>query len=132
MLKIAYFFLDMLKVACYLGSMDTNKNETNKQKSNPAVKPDNRVLREWVKFRLSLKGYTFKKLGEKHRITGVSICTVFYRPYPKVERIIADALETQPWDFWPERYDEKGRPNRRNLWYLRKYGLWHPKNTTAG
>jgi Ner family transcriptional regulator len=101
-----------------------------KPKNNPDIKKQNRILREWIKFVLSLKGFTLKGLAEKNGVTAGCLGTVFYHPYPKMERIIATALKKRPWDFWPERYDEKGNPNRPNLWYRRKYGLWHSKNIT--
>lgn len=32
---------------------------------------------------------------------------VLYKPWPKAERIIAQALEKNPWEIWPSRYQEK-------------------------
>jgi Ner family transcriptional regulator len=90
-------------------------------------------VREWVKFRLHLKGYTLRSFGRLHGLTAGSVGVVFYRPYPRMERLIASALEIQPWELWPSRYDENQKPNRPNLWYQRKSGGWKPKakNTTS-
>ncbi len=35
------------------------------------------------------------------------------RPFPKAEKIIADALGLEPKSIWPTRYDDNGNPNRR-------------------
>jgi Ner family transcriptional regulator len=82
-------------------------------------KEENISIRTWVKFRLGLKGYTLKSFAQQHRIKSGTLGVVFYRAYPKVERLLADALEVRPWDLWPERYDPNHRPNRRNRWYDR-------------
>jgi Ner family transcriptional regulator len=87
---------------------------------------DTRSLRGWVKFNLSLEGHTIVDLAKEHGITGVSLCTAFYRPFPKAERIIADTLNLQPWDLWPDRYGEDHKPNRKNWWY----GRGHCKSNT--
>ncbi len=116
--------------------MEAKSFEINKLKKNPDTKQKIRVLREWVKFNLSLRGLCLKDLADKH---GIKLCTLyvaFVRPYPKSERIIASAIGKRPQDLWPDRYDENGKPNRPNLWYLRKKGLWVPKalrkNITPG
>jgi Ner family transcriptional regulator len=84
-------------------------------------------VRAWVKFRLGLKGYTLRSFGQLHGITAGSVGVVFYRPYPRIEQFLADILETQPWELWPDRYNENHKPNRPNLWYQRGRGGWRPK-----
>jgi lambda repressor-like predicted transcriptional regulator len=84
-------------------------------------------LREWVKFCLHLKGYALKSFAQRHGITAGTVGVVFSRPFPRMEKLIAETLETLPQDLWPERYDKNGKPNRPNLWYRRKDGLWRPK-----
>lgn len=93
---------------------------------------DSKRLRGLLKFTLSTKGLTITDLAKMHGMTGPSLCNAFYVPFPKAERIIADALNFKPQELWPSRYDSNGKPNRPNLWYQRKRGLWKPKNTTKG
>ncbi|MCB2189875.1 MAG: helix-turn-helix domain-containing protein [Deltaproteobacteria bacterium] len=67
---------------------------------------------EWIKYQLRLKGYTLARLG---REIGVDRCTpgrALQRPYPKMERAIAEKLALHPKDLWPERYTPNGQPNR--------------------
>jgi len=81
----------------------------------------------WVRLNLSLSGKNLEDLAKENGIKGKSLGTVFHRPYPRAERIIADALGLRPQDLWPERYGKNGKPNRPNLWYQRKSGAWKPK-----
>lgn len=94
------------------------KNKTN----------DSRILRGVFKFSLSTRGLTIADLAKIYGMTGPSVCIAFYRPFPKAERIIADALNLQPWELWPLRYGKDRKSNRPNLWYRRKRGLWKGKN----
>ena len=75
-----------------------------------------------------MQGITIASLAKAHRITSSTLRTAFYRPFPKAERIIANALNLQPQEVWPSRYNKDGKPNRVNRWYLRKSGLWKAKN----
>jgi len=95
-------------------------------KTDPEAKRIIRAFRTRVKINLALGGYTLEDLAKKNGLRGNSLSLVFFKPYPRGERIIADALGLQPWDLWPERY-ENGKPNRPNLWYQRKSGAWKPK-----
>jgi lambda repressor-like predicted transcriptional regulator len=83
---------------------------------NDNSKSNIRALRGWVKFNLSLKGFTLTDLAKKFHC---DLPVVFHRPFPRAERIIADALDCEPWELWPERYGEDHKPNRRNRWYDR-------------
>jgi len=70
-----------------------------------------RALREWVKFNLAVKGLS---LAELSRLTHCDLPTAFFRPFPRAERIIADALDLEPWELWPDRYGPDNKPNRVN------------------
>ena len=100
--------------------------ENNKLKENLAFS------RSWVRLNLGLKGFTFQSFAEKHGVKPGTVGVVFSRPYPRMERLIADTLGIDPWTIWPERYDSAGRSNRPNLWYLRKSGGWKPKISGKG
>jgi len=67
---------------------------------------------EWVKYRLALSGYTFGKLAKIHGVKKTNFTNVKRVHSPKYERIIADYLNVDPWDLWPDRYDEAHNPNR--------------------
>jgi Ner family transcriptional regulator len=86
---------------------------------------NSRKFRWLLKSALSTRSLSIDGLGRMHGMTGPSLCIAFYRPFPKAERIIADVLNLEPWDLWPERYSD-GKPNRRNRWYDRG----RRKNTT--
>jgi len=88
---------------------------------------DSSRLRGLFKFTLSAQGLTISDLARVYGMTGPSLCNAFYVPFPKAEHIIADALNLQPQELWPSRYDSAGRPNRRNRWYDRGRGGWKPK-----
>jgi Ner family transcriptional regulator len=92
--------------------MSKNKAINTPQKNTVA-------LREWVKFCLHLKGYTLKSFGQRHGVTAGTVGVVFSRPFPRMEKLIADILETPPQNLWPSRYGEDGLPNRENAWYAR-------------
>jgi Ner family transcriptional regulator len=58
-----------------------------------------------------------KKRG--HSLAGLSVANGYHptaagkalkQPWPAVERILADALGTEPHAIWPSRYDGEGQP----------------------
>lgn len=65
-------------------------------------KPDAR--REWVKFQLGLHGSSFADLGRQLGVSRSCVLRAFYTSYPKMERLIAAAIDMHPADIWPERY----------------------------
>jgi Ner family transcriptional regulator len=67
---------------------------------------------EWIKYRLSLNGFTFGKLAILHNVKKQNFTNVKKAPSPKYERIIANHIGLQPWDLWPQRYDPANNPNR--------------------
>jgi len=70
-------------------------------------------LRALLKFTLSTKGLTITELAKIHMKSTPNLCNAFYIPYPRGEAIIADALNLQPWDIWPDRYGEDHKSNRK-------------------
>jgi len=61
---------------------------------------------EWIKHRLGLKGLSFGDLGRMHGTQKWSFIHVKTRPSPKYEKIIAYHVGADPWELWPDRYDE--------------------------
>lgn len=58
-----------------------------------------------IKYELHRRGLTFKGLAIAHGYRSVdAISQALHRPYPKAERIYAEAVETTPEAVWPSRY----------------------------
>ncbi|WP_298978460.1 helix-turn-helix transcriptional regulator [uncultured Psychrobacter sp.] len=53
---------------------------------------------------LKKAGTNMSALGEAKGYSRNSLRNALYRPYPKAEKIIADALNLKPKDIWPSRY----------------------------
>lgn len=75
------------------------------------------ALKDWhpsdVKAALDKADWSLRQLGFAHGYTGdSSLSEVLRRPWPKAERIVAEAIGTTPQAIWPSRYDAKGVPNR--------------------
>ena len=71
-----------------------------------------RVDALWIKYQLGRLGYTLTSLGREHGVSRHAVSLALRKPYPKMEAVIATALEMQPSELWPDRYDEQGNPNR--------------------
>lgn len=83
---------------------------TNQSLKKPVIQED------WhpsdIKAALEKLGWSLRQLGFEHGYTGNnSFSEAFRKPWPKVERIIAEALGLKPEVIWPSRYDN-GVPNR--------------------
>lgn len=58
-----------------------------------------------IKYELHRRGLTFKGLALAHGYRSPdAISQALHRPYPKAERIYAEAVETVPEAVWPSRY----------------------------
>jgi len=60
--------------------------------------------RAWIKYRLELLGYNFADLAREQSLSRTCVLSALYKPYPKMERLIAEKLGLQPEQLWPERY----------------------------
>lgn len=67
-----------------------------------------------VKAALDKAGWSMRQLGIQHGYSEKSspFGEVFRKPWPKVERIIAEAIGEKPQTIWPSRYNADGTPNR--------------------
>ena len=72
--------------------------------------PDGR--REWIKASLRLAGYTLGSLAREIGLSRTAASVALWKPYPRMERIIATKLGLTAEEIWPERYAD-GRPQRR-------------------
>ncbi len=59
------------------------------------------------------KGWTLRRLSHHHGYSANSCSWTLHKPWPKVERIIADVIGLPPQAIWPSRYDDQGLPNRK-------------------
>lgn len=64
--------------------------------------------------RLHKAGWSLRQLAFENNYTdGNTLGEAKRRPFPKGERIIAQAIGLKPETIWPSRYNEHGEPNRR-------------------
>ena len=54
---------------------------------------------------LRKKGWSLRRLSLSHGYSSGMVRQAILRPYPKAERIIAEAIGVPPWVIWPSRYD---------------------------
>lgn len=72
--------------------------------------------REDIMAAIRKKGTSLAELGRHHGYANATVLyNVFYKPYPKVERIIAAFLEVEPADIWPSRYRKPAIDFKTNL-----------------
>ncbi len=55
---------------------------------------------------LHKKGLTLKGLSIKAGLAATTLSNTLSRPWPKGERIIAEALNKHPKEIWPSRYEQ--------------------------
>lgn len=77
-----------------------------------SIPTDPKIRREWIKFQLAIRGHSLSTLAREHNKTRQQPQAALRKPYPKWERIIAAALDLEPHQLWPERYDQNGEPLR--------------------
>jgi len=70
--------------------------------------------RDWdswdVKHALGKRGLSMADLARQHNLKPATLRDVFRRDsYPKVQRIIASALDMKPEQIWPSRYVNKAK-----------------------
>ena len=56
------------------------------------------------------RGTSLQRLARINGYAHGSINFALHRPWPRAERIIADALGVRPGDIWPSRYHDDGSP----------------------
>jgi Ner family transcriptional regulator len=67
---------------------------------------------EWIKYQLRIRNSSADDLARQLNVTDRAIRAVKTTPYPRIERAIAAALDTQPMLLWPERWNSDGTPKR--------------------
>jgi Ner family transcriptional regulator len=66
--------------------------------------------RAWLLYRLRLVGLDFGKIAKELGLDRSTPRTALWRPYPRMERVIAGKLGLAPQQIWPERYNDAGEP----------------------
>lgn len=64
-----------------------------------------------IKAALEKHGLSLSRLARLHGFARTSTAQALHFQWPKMERLIADALGIHPREIWPSRYDEDGQPN---------------------
>lgn len=68
--------------------------------------------RAWIKYQIHMQGRTMAQVAAAAGVDRRTLYTVFQKPYPRMEKVVADALGLMPQELFPERYDADGLPNR--------------------
>ena len=68
--------------------------------------------RAWIKYQLELAGYSLSSLARELGVSRHAPKLALDRPYPRMERAIAEKIGVGPHTIWTERYGEDGLPNR--------------------
>lgn len=79
--------------------------------------PKKQSQKDWhkadIKASLEKAGWSLRQLSFHHGYKNSSTLKgVFQTPWPKGERLIAEAIGHSPQEIWPTRYDDFGKPNR--------------------
>lgn len=74
---------------------------------------DPKRRRDWVIYQLTLRDRTLADVARAAGVHRQTLYHAFTRPYPRMERTIADSIGLTPQALFAERYDEHGLPTRR-------------------
>lgn len=102
--------------------------------SNKVIsKPKKPVVTDWHRAEiicaLRVKGTTLQRLSRQNNYHTNSLNMTLGRPWPKGERIIADAIGIDATQIWPSRYNADGTPKSGRG--ERGLGRHKPKHTPA-
>jgi Ner family transcriptional regulator len=82
--------------------------------------PDKR--RAWVKYQIHLTGRSMAQVADAAGVNRQTLYSAFFKTYPRMEKVIADALGLPPAVVFPDRYDADGLPI---------YRMGRPKKSTS-
>jgi Ner family transcriptional regulator len=74
------------------------------------------------------RGTSVHRLSRQNNYAPTALHIALRRPWPKAERLIAEALGVTPQDIWPSRYHADGRPKSGRG--ERGLGRYKPKRST--
>lgn len=81
---------------------------------------DSAARRAWIVFMLRLRGTSLRQLSLADNKHSNSYAVALWKPYPNGEKVIASALQMDPAQIWPERYDSDGAPIKKQRGRPRK------------
>lgn len=90
---------------------------------------DPKKRQAWVIYQLKLQGQTLASVARDAGVAKQQTQKAMSAPYPRMEKIIADALGLTPQVLFPDRYDADGLPCRRRG-RPKKSGVLTHKHTT--
>jgi Ner family transcriptional regulator len=73
---------------------------------------DPKRRRAWISFQLTERGTSLAEVARNGKVKRQTLYRVFDRRYPRMQRLVADALRMEPQVLFPERYDADGLPIR--------------------
>lgn len=59
---------------------------------------------EWIKFQLRMRGTSMSELARHLGVTRQAVRSALNDSYPRMEAVIAHAIDLEPEAIWPERY----------------------------
>ncbi|MBI9078099.1 MAG: helix-turn-helix domain-containing protein [Desulfatibacillum sp.] len=65
-----------------------------------------------IKAALGKAGYSLADIARAEGLAARTANDVLRKAYPRIEEAIANILSTAPFEIWPSRYDEEGKPRR--------------------
>jgi Ner family transcriptional regulator len=83
----------------------------------------------YIVYRLRERGTSLRRLAVRKGFAATSASTAIQVPWPKMERLIADAIGVRPDEIWPSRYNADGTPKSRRD--QRGLGRYKPKHSTT-
>lgn len=73
---------------------------------------DPQKRRAWIHYQIGLLGLSVAEVGRQAGVSRQCIYQAFRKPYPRMEAILAEALDMPVQDLFPERYTADGLPAR--------------------
>lgn len=58
----------------------------------------------WIKYQLNKKNLSYSAIARQENVSRETPRRALYRSYPRMEKVIAEALGMTPEEIWPERY----------------------------
>jgi Ner family transcriptional regulator len=86
---------------------------TNLDSTTRKLLKDPKKRRAWVIYQVTLQGRSLATVARDAGVKRQTLYRVFDICYPRMEKLIADAVGLRPQEVFPERYDADGLPNRR-------------------
>ncbi|KAB7624357.1 helix-turn-helix domain-containing protein [Alkalilimnicola sp. S0819] len=87
--------------------------------------------RAWVKYQIHLQGRSMAQVAADAGVKRQCLYSTFLKSYPRMEKVIADAVGLTPAELWPERYDAVGLPCYRTGGSRKKPVTKQAKNNTG-